>query len=100
MLINFDPISGTESWESPRFNGWILLISVGCFGAIGQLLILWAYAKSKATTLAPISYCHIIWAVLFGFLIFSSLPNVQTVLGALLIVFSGIYAYKKVEKHH
>ena len=100
MLINFDPISGTESWESPRFNGWILLISVGCFGAIGQLLILWAYAKSKATTLAPISYCHIIWAVLFGFLIFNSLPNVQTVLGALLIVFSGIYAYKKVEKHH
>ena len=99
MLINFDPIAGTESWESPKFNGWILLISVGCFGAIGQLLILWAYAKSKATTLAPISYCHIIWAVLFGFLIFSSLPNVQTVLGALLIVFSGIYAYKKVEKH-
>ena len=100
MLINFDPISGTESWESPRINGWILLISVGCFGAIGQLVILWAYAKSKATTLAPISYCHIIWAVLFGFLIFNSLPNVQTVLGALLIVFSGIYAYKKVEKHH
>ena len=100
MLINFDPIAGTESWESPKFNGWILLISVGCFGAIGQLLILWAYAKSKATTLAPISYCHIIWAVLFGFLIFNSLPNVQTVLGALLIVFSGIYAYKKVEKHH
>ena len=100
MLINFAPIAGTESWESPKFNGWILLISVGCFGAIGQLLILWAYAKSKATTLAPISYCHIIWAVLFGFLIFNSLPNVQTVLGALLIVFSGIYAYKKVEKHH
>ena len=99
MLINFDPLSGTKSWEAPTFNGWILLISVGCFGALGQLLILWAYAKSKATTLAPISYCHIIWAVLFGFLLFNSLPTIQSVLGALLIVLSGIYAYKKVEQN-
>ena len=95
----FDPLTGEESWKLPEWDSWALLVSVGCFGAIGQLLILWAYAKSKATTLAPISYCHIIWAVIFGYLIFNSLPDSRSIIGAALIVSAGMYAYKKIEKN-
>ena len=99
IITNFDPLTGEESWKLPEWNSWALLVSVGCFGAIGQLLILWAYAKSKATTLAPISYCHIIWAVIFGYLIFNSLPDSRSIIGAALIVSAGMYAYKKIEKN-
>ena len=99
MIINFDPLTGRESWQLPDWHSWALFVSVGCFGAIGQLLILWAYAKSKATTLAPISYCHIIWAVIFGYFIFNSLPDSRSIIGAALIVSAGIYAYKQIEKN-
>jgi len=95
VLINYDPASGMQAWTAPSHSEWIVLIIVGLFGAIGQFLILGAYAKAKATTLAPISYTHIIWATLFGYFFFSSVPDLQTFLGGLLIVVSGIYTFKK-----
>jgi drug/metabolite transporter (DMT)-like permease len=95
VLIDYDPASGMRAWTVPSHSEWIVLIIVGLFGAIGQFLILGAYAKAKATTLAPISYTHIIWATLFGYFFFFSVPDLQTVLGGLLIVVSGIYTFKK-----
>ena len=95
VLIDYDPASGMQAWKDPNYSEWYLLIIVGFFGAIGQFLILGAYAKAKAITLAPISYTHIIWATLFGYLFFFSVPNLQTFLGAILIVSSGIYTFKK-----
>jgi len=95
VLIDYDPASGMQAWTVPSHIEWIVLIIVGLFGAIGQFLILGAYAKAKAITLAPISYTHIIWATLFGYFFFSSVPDLQTFLGGLLIVVSGIYTFKK-----
>ena len=95
VLIDYDPASGMQAWTVPSHIEWIVLIIVGLFGAIGQFLILGAYAKAQATTLAPISYTHIIWATLFGYFFFSSVPDLQTFLGGLLIVVSGIYTFKK-----
>ena len=82
-------------WKSPNFYEWFLLATVGLFGALGQFLILGAYSKAKAVTLAPISYTHIIWATIFGYIIFDSLPGLQTLLGGILIVCSGVYTFKK-----
>ena len=95
VLIDYDPASGMQAWTMPNNVEWSFLIIVGLFGAIGQFLILGAYAKAQATTLAPISYTHIIWATLFGYFFFFSVPDMQTFIGGLLIVVSGIYTFKK-----
>jgi len=96
ILLDYDLSSSLKVWKSPNFYEWTLLATVGFFGALGQFLILGAYSKAKAITLAPISYTHIIWATIFGYIIFNSLPNLQTLLGAILIVSSGIYTFKKI----
>ena len=83
-------------WKTPGFIEWIWLATVGLFGALGQFLILRAYSKTKAITLAPVSYTHIIWATFFGYIIFDSLPNLQILLGGVLIVSSGVYTYRKI----
>ena len=95
IIINFDPASNGIAWKTPLISEWLLLISVGVFGVIGQLLILLAYSKARAVTLAPISYVHIIWASIFGYVIFNSTPNIQSLFGALIIILAGIYTYKK-----
>ena len=95
VLIDYDPASGMQAWTMPNNVEWSFLITVGLFGAIGQFLILGAYSKAQATTLAPISYTHIIWATLFGYFFFFSVPDMQTFIGGLLIVVSGIYTFKK-----
>ena len=96
ILLDYDLSSSLNVWKNPSIYEWILLATVGLFGALGQFLILGAYSKAKAVTLAPISYTHIIWATIFGYIIFYSLPNLQTFLGAILIVSSGIYTFRKI----
>jgi len=95
ILLDYDMSSSLKVWKSPNFYEWFLLVTVGFFGALGQFLILGAYSKAKAITLAPISYTHIIWATIFGYIIFDSLPSLQTLLGGILIVCSGVYTFKK-----
>ena len=96
ILLDYDLSSSLKVWKTPAFIDWIWLATVGLFGALGQFLILRAYSKTKAITLAPVSYTHIIWATFFGYIIFDSLPNLQTLLGGVLIVSSGVYTYRKI----
>ena len=96
ILLDYDLSSSLNVWKSPSIYEWLLLATVGLFGAIGQLLILGAYSKAKAITLAPISYTHIIWATILGYIIFYSWPSSQTLLGGILIVSSGIYTFRKI----
>lgn len=95
ILLDYDLSSSLKVWISPTLYEWFLLLTVGFLGALGQFLILGAYSKSKAITLAPVSYTHIIWATIFGYIIFNSLPNSQTLLGGFLIVGAGVYTYRK-----
>ena len=95
ILLDYDLSSSLKVWISPTLYEWSLLLTVGFLGALGQFLILGAYSKSKAITLAPIGYTHIIWATIFGYIIFNSLPNPQTLLGGFLIVGAGVYTYRK-----
>lgn len=95
ILLDYDLSSSLKVWISPTLYEWFLLLTVGFLGALGQFLILGAYSKSKAITLAPVSYTHIIWATIFGYIIFNSLPNFQTLLGGFLIVGAGVYTYRK-----
>ena len=94
ILLDYDLSSSLNVWKSPSIYEWILLATVGLLGAIGQFLILGAYSKTKAITLAPISYTHIIWATILGYIVFHSLPNLQTLLGGILIISSGIYTFR------
>ena len=94
ILLDYDLSSSLNVWKSPSIYEWILLATVGLLGAIGQFLILGAYSKAKAITLAPISYTHIIWATILGYIVFHSLPNLQTLLGGILIISSGIYTFR------
>jgi drug/metabolite transporter (DMT)-like permease len=41
--------------------------------------------------IAPFGYTSLLWAIIFGFLVFSEIPTVGTLVGATIIVGSGIY---------
>ena len=50
-----------------------------------------AFQFAPAATVTPFGYSNLIWAVLFGYLIFGDLPDGWTVSGALVIAGSGLY---------
>lgn len=56
----------------------------------GQYLIILAYHNAAASTLAPFSYLQLIWSTGLGWLVFAAWPDRWTLLGATIIVASGL----------
>ncbi|SFG43978.1 Permease of the drug/metabolite transporter (DMT) superfamily [Methylobacterium gossipiicola] len=79
-------------WTTPP-NGlaWALLVGVGLFGTLGHWLLVLAHARAPANVLAPFIYTQLLWSVLFGAVIFGDVPNRWTLLGASIVVGSGLY---------
>lgn len=70
---------------------WILLLSLGFYGAFGHYLLIRAFKQATATALAPYPYLQMVWMTVAGYLVFGSLPDGWTVFGAAIIVASGLY---------
>ena len=52
-----------------------------------------AHDRVEASVLAPMIYSQILYATLFGWLLFGSVPDARTALGVLIIVASGLYVW-------
>lgn len=71
-----------------------LSIAMGGLWLAAHVAIAFAYRRpeTQVSRLAPISYTHLIWAIGFGYFVFGTIPDVVTVIGAALIVGSGLAA--------
>ncbi len=64
---------------------------VSLFGFCASLLLVYAYTIGEAALVAPMQYSQIIWAMIFGALFFGESPDVMTLVGAAIIVASGLF---------
>jgi drug/metabolite transporter (DMT)-like permease len=67
------------------------MLAVGAFGWIGHLFLILAHRYAPAPVLAPYTYTQIVWYVAGGFLVFGDLPNGYTLMGAAVVIASGLY---------
>jgi drug/metabolite transporter (DMT)-like permease len=67
---------------------WLLLVAVGLFGGVGQIGLTASLRFAPIATLAPLDYLQLLYAVLFGWLLFGSQPALTTWAGAGLIIAS------------
>lgn len=75
----------------PDHHGWLLFFIISLFHMGGGLLTSRALSMADTVIVAPFHYVQLLWGTGFGILIFSTVPDIWTGLGALVIVFSGIY---------
>jgi len=69
---------------------------MGILFAIGHWLVVLAYRHGNASMIAPFSYVQLIWAGTLGYLVFGTLPDSWTIVGAVIIAMSGFYtAYRE-----
>ncbi|KGJ06242.1 Uncharacterized membrane protein [Paracoccus halophilus] len=68
---------------------------LGILGAISQALLIRAFAMAEASAIAPFGYTGLIWAGLWGWLFWGTIPDIWTVTGALIIVIAGIYVWMR-----
>jgi drug/metabolite transporter (DMT)-like permease len=78
-------------WRSPDLAGWLGLAFLGLIGSLGHLLLILAYARAPASTLAPFSYIQLIWSTVIGLVWFGNFPDGWTLTGGAIIAASGLY---------
>lgn len=69
--------------------GGIAVIAV--FAWVGGRFLITAYNAGEAMIVAPMQYSQIIWATIFGALFFAEYPDLPTIIGAAIIIASGLY---------
>jgi len=74
---------------------WWLVFLLAVVTIVSQLLISNALYYANASLLASFQYLEIISATLLGWIIFNDIPDRLTMLGAIIVIFSGVYLIKE-----
>jgi S-adenosylmethionine uptake transporter len=68
-----------------------LLAAMAVLGLVAGMLAIAAYRRAPAIIVAPMQYSQIVWATIFGSLIFNESHDRVTVIGTSIVILSGIY---------
>ena len=75
----------------PHGTAWLWLFGVGFWAAVSHLCMTFALKFAPAATLAPLHYLEIVVAVIIGYFVWGTFPNLSTWAGIVVIVGSGLY---------
>ncbi|PZX18797.1 EamA-like transporter family protein [Palleronia aestuarii] len=83
-------------WAWPKTPSEVAIcILIGLFGALGHTSATAAHRFADASLLAPVVYLQLIFATIAGIAVFSQWPTIWTLVGALVIIGSGIYIWHR-----
>ncbi len=86
-------------WRTPGDLATVgLFVLVSVLGAAGHLGLVMALRAAPASTLQPFSYTMLVWATVWGFLVFADVPDPFTCIGAAIVVASGLYTWHRERK--
>jgi drug/metabolite transporter (DMT)-like permease len=84
-------VPGIYFWQQATASEWLLLAAVAVVSYFGQKCNIFAYKYGEASLLASLDYVRLLWATLFGFLIFDQLPGMSTWFGAVIVIAAAIF---------
>lgn len=91
----FGALAGAASlplqWRTPDASGLVLLVAIGLLGGFAQMAMTEAFRLAPVAVVAPFDYGALVFAVLFGYLIWGDFPDAYILAGAALVVASGLY---------
>jgi drug/metabolite transporter (DMT)-like permease len=84
LLLPFD-----AAWPTPKQLALSLVL--GVLASAGQWVVILAHRFAPASLLAPFFYGQLLWVSVLGFLVFGNVPDTWTLIGAAIIITSGLY---------
>jgi drug/metabolite transporter (DMT)-like permease len=87
-------VSGVGSafvWQPPTLGEVGLLALLGLLGGCGTLMFTQAFRVAPAAVIAPFEFTALLWATLFGWLVWDEVPDAMTFVGAGVVVGAGLY---------
>src|SRR5690606_38739695 len=77
-------------WQTPVWADAPYLLGLGASGFLMQISLTLAFKYAPASVIAPLTYTQIIWATLFGWMVFSDVPTLNIIVGAAIIIASSL----------
>ena len=75
-----------SKWRMPVGEEWLWISLIGVLGLVGQVFLTKSFQLAEASTVAPIKYMELVYALLFGFLLFNETYGLWPIIGMLLVV--------------
>ena len=78
---------------TPSLGGLALFAVAGVTSVVALLCINRSLKLAPASVVVPYQYSMIVWAVIFGFVVFGDVPSISTIIGAAIIIGAGFYIF-------
>ncbi len=78
-------------WTTPTAVSLAQIAAAGAMGMMAHLLIALSIQRAPVSIVAPLNYVRLIWALSLGYWWFGEIPDLLSVVGAILIISSGVY---------
>lgn len=84
---------GPIDWQWPTALAWVLMVVIALIGAVAHYALIKALDYAEAGAVQPYSYTLLVWAAVLGIAVFGDVPDGWTILGAAIVVASGLYTW-------
>src|SRR5262249_61615561 len=80
-------------WVHPSLRVFLLLPLFGVFPIVALACFTRSLKLAPASVVVPYQYTMIIWAIIFGYVVFGDVPDLFTLAGAAVIIAAGLYIF-------
>lgn len=78
-------------WQTPVGIEWGLLLIIGVLTTLAMVCYVRAFSVGEASAVGPSEYIRLIYAAAFGYFLFSEVPDIWTIAGAVIIAGAAIF---------
>ena len=89
----------SKFWTPVDKSSYSMFLGIGIFFSLGLYLQIIALSKARASIIQPFHYTLIFWAIIFGYIFYNDIPDMFTVIGAVIITCSGIFVLNQTSKN-
>jgi drug/metabolite transporter (DMT)-like permease len=85
-------------WVTPTPGSLVLFATAGIISVTALFCVNRSLKLAPASVVVPYQYTMIVWAVMFGFIVFGDVPQPATIIGAAIIIGAGLYIFLRERK--
>lgn len=88
-------VSTVPVWVMPSVGQTALLMATSVALLIGYVCLIKATQMAETSAIAPYRYTLLVWAFLWGIVLFGDTPDGPTLIGAAIVVATGLYTFHR-----
>ena len=82
-------------WVQIAAQDWLLFCLMGALGTGAQLCLIRSFSMAEAAVVAPFAYLGIVFAAIWGAVLYGEYPDFWAIIGALVIIAAGLYVWHR-----